>query len=385
MKKIGVLVSVALGLFVVSSCKRAAVDSKELDIVDSLFCDAYDDSLQLQTGLLEYDSICFSDGSVAVYRMNSAPQNTLVEYRNSKGKVIATVSRASECYGQVVIYRYDDHERLVHLVVGEGDLEGFDEESYHYWVNDETVSPYLAFRRQMEKLDYTHPDTLMYEQYDIMYDNNGEAVKVTKTLNSDEIKAPEGYKLEVSVEPCVNFWASDLYGGYYIFKVNVVPRKYDLSNYTIVRYADFIPAIEQNFKNGILERVVLYPDPSQMESKRVVVTREDKGNRHFYTRKIDDDIQTYQAEWSDGLLRYRQTVSPYGTVLKKVSYEYSLPSTRVKAVYKIIDYGIRKLKTDSVGYVEQISLGQEADEMNLMSLFGYWENQYDNDECLKVK
>ena len=76
-------------------------------------------------------------------------------------------------------------------------------------------------------------------------------------------------------------------------------------------------------------------------------------------------------------------MAPYGTVLKRTSYEYSLPSTRVKAVFEVIDYETGKLKTDKVEFVEQVDLGAETDEMDLMRTVWIWGNVYDSDDCLK--
>lgn len=382
--RIGVWAAAALVLSVAGSCKRTAKVAENLDIVDSIGYNIHDHADRLQgTNLLEYDSLRFSDGSIAVYRLANAPLNSLTEYRDQNGRVMATISNASECDAQLMIRRYDDQGRLVHLVVGYEILDVEDEEVSEYWMGDGSVSPYLAFRRRMEKLDYARPDTARYKQYDMTYNDEGDVVKVTKALSSEVIEAPEGYKLDVSAEPCNSFWESDLDGGVYVFKVAVRPVNADQSEYTIMRYADFVPAIEQNFRNGILERIVMYPEPSYPDSKRMVVTREDKGDSHLYTSKFDGNDQSYQTEWRDGLKRYEQTVSQYGTVLKKTSYEYSLPSTRVKAVLEVIDYATGKLKTDKVEFVEQVDLGREEDEMDLIQAGWIWINAYDSDDCLK--
>lgn len=382
--RIGLWASAVLVLSVAGSCKRAANVAGSLDIVDSIGYNIHDHADRLQgTNLLEYDSLIFSDGSIAVYRLANAPLNSQTEYRDQNGRLMATISRASECDGQVMIRRYDDRGRLLHLVVGYETLDVDDDETNDYWMGNGAVSPYLAFRQRMDKLDYAHPDTARYVQYDMTYNDDGDVVKVTKALSAEVIEAPEGYKLDVSAEPCNSFWESDLDGGVYVFKVAVRPVKPDQPEYTIMRYADFVPAIEQNFRNGILERIVMYPEPSYPDSKRMVVTREDKGNSHLYTSKFDGNDQSYQTEWRDGLKRYEQTVSQYGTVLKKTTYEYNLPSTRVKAVFEVIDYATGKLKTDKVEFVEQVDLGTETEEMDLIQGGWIWINAYDSDDCLK--
>ena len=187
-----------------------------MDIVDSIGYNIHDHADRLQgTNLLEYDSLIFSDGSIAVYRLANAPLNSLTEYRDQNGRLMATISRASECDGQVMIRRYDDRGRLLHLVVGYETLDVDDDETNDYWMGNGAVSPYLAFRQRMDKLDYAHPDTARYVQYDMTYNDDGDVVKVTKALSAEVIEATEGYKLDVSAEPCNSFWESDLDGGVY--------------------------------------------------------------------------------------------------------------------------------------------------------------------------
>ena len=65
-----------------------------------------EDSLIKYCGLIEYDSVRFSDGSYAVHRLQYAPQNSLTEFFDNKGRTIATVARASECYAQTLMYNY---------------------------------------------------------------------------------------------------------------------------------------------------------------------------------------------------------------------------------------------------------------------------------------
>ena len=67
-----------------------------------------EDSLMMPCGFIEYDSVRFSDGSYAVHRLQYAPQNSLTEFFDNKGRTIATIARASECYAQTLVYDYDD-------------------------------------------------------------------------------------------------------------------------------------------------------------------------------------------------------------------------------------------------------------------------------------
>ena len=62
-----------------------------------------EDSLIKYCGLIEYDSVRFSDGSYAVHRLQYAPQNSLTEFFDNKGRTIATIARASECYAHTKV------------------------------------------------------------------------------------------------------------------------------------------------------------------------------------------------------------------------------------------------------------------------------------------
>lgn len=46
---------------------------------------------------------------------------------------------------------------------------------------------------------YEHPDTAKYQQTNIEYDKDGDAVKAYMVYGSDSIVAPSGYKLTIAV------------------------------------------------------------------------------------------------------------------------------------------------------------------------------------------
>ena len=82
-------------------------------------------------------------------------------------------------------------------------------------------------------MDYEHPDTAKYQQTNIEYDKDGDAVKAYIVYGSDSIVAPSGYKLTIAVKPCLSFWQSDLHGGFYIFHVKMEPKRKNLQNYKV--------------------------------------------------------------------------------------------------------------------------------------------------------
>ena len=66
-------------------------------------------------------------------------------------------------------------------------------------------------------MDYEHPDTAKYQQTNIEYDKDGDALKAYIVYGNDSIVAPSGYKLTVAVKPCLSFWQSDLHAGFISF------------------------------------------------------------------------------------------------------------------------------------------------------------------------
>ena len=104
-----------LVLLLVTSCNKEDISIAYFKQLQSISDNTNkEDSLMMPCGFIEYDSVRFSDGSYAVHRLQYAPQNSLTEFFDNKGRTIATIARASECYAQTLVYDYDDEGRLAH-------------------------------------------------------------------------------------------------------------------------------------------------------------------------------------------------------------------------------------------------------------------------------
>lgn len=248
-----------LALLLVASCDKEDISITYFKQMQSTSDNANkEDSLTMPCGFIEYDSVRFSDGSYAVHRLQYAPQNSLTEFFDNNRRTIATVARASECYAQTLVYDYDDEGRLVHLVRYKDEIfGGLDSDSTSYGRNKEG---YLGFRQMIANMDYEHPDTAKYQQTNIEYDKDGDAVKAYIVYGSDSIVALSGYKLAIAVKPCLSFWQSDLYGGFYIFHVKMEPKRKNLQNYKVFRYADYLPSMESEYRNGRIVKMVWHHD-----------------------------------------------------------------------------------------------------------------------------
>ena len=365
-----------LGLILlwVTSCNREDISITYFKQLQSTSDNANkEDSLMMPCGFIGYDSVRFSDGSYAVHRLQYAPQNSLTEFFDNKGRTIATIARASECYAQTLVYDYDDEGRLVHLLQFKSEIfDGLDSDSASFERNKDG---YLGFRQMIADMDYEHPDTAKYQETNIEYDKDGDAVKAYIVYGSDSIVAPSGYKLTVEVKPCLTFWQSDLHGGFYIFHVKLEPESKVMSNYKVCRYADFIPSVESDYRNGRIVKTVWHHDSCiEPDDPDIAFVPTRTGDLNVYSVTWEDGSKIQRA-YKDGLLAYKQEISKYGTVLKKETY--SFPSiNKVKVIYETIDYKTKILKTLSSSVMDVPDMEMYHEDMNVDSGDYRWENYY---------
>lgn len=225
---------------------------KKIEIVNFERYSAYDYPAILEKhGWIECDSVSFSDGSYAVRQLKSAPQNSLIRYVGRNGKLVATISAASETYDQRLIYGYDEIGRLKYLV-------RFNELLMPDFHDNTTDSAYLNFKLSIDSVDFQHPDLKRHTISEIIYGDDGVACEMTELPSGKSAKAPNGYMFEVSVEPCVSFWESDLAGGRFLLKANLVPIADTIGYYSIKRFEDFILVVEEHYKDGVLQTTLQF-------------------------------------------------------------------------------------------------------------------------------
>ena len=363
-----------LVLLLVTSCNKEDISIAYFKQLQSISDNTNkEDSLMMPCGVIEYDSVRFSDGSYAVHRLQYAPQNSLTEFFDNKGRTIATVARASECYAQTLVYDYDDEGRLAHLVRYKDEIfECIDTDSASY---ERDKEGYLGFRQMIADMDYEHPDTAKYQQTNIEYDKDGDVVKAYMIYGNDRIVAPSGYKLTIAVKPCLSFWQSDLDGGFYIFHVTMEPKRKDMLEYKVCRFADYMPSMESEYRNGRIIKIVWHHDPCiEPDDKDLVFIPIRTGDLNVYSVTLEDGSK-HQRAYKNGLLAYKQEISKYGTILKKETY--SFPSNnKVKVTYETIDYKTKTLKTQSTSVMDVPNMEMYHEEMNVDSGDYRWENYY---------
>ena len=224
-------------------------------------------------------------------------------------------------------------------------------------------------------MDYEHSDTTKYEQTNIEYDQKGDAVKAYIVYGKDSIVAPKEYKLTISVKPCLSFWQSDLNGGFYIFHVKMEPKRKDLLNYKVCRYADFMPSMESEYQDGYIIKTVWHHDPYiQSDDKDLVFVPVITGDLNVYSVTWEDGSK-HQRAYKNGLLAYKQEISKYGMVLKKETY--SFPSNnKVKITFETIDYKTKTLTAQSTSVIDVPNMEMYHEDMNVDSGDYRWENYY---------
>lgn len=354
--------------------------SQGIRVVDSIHYDTSSGEQYLPEGFIEYDSVRFSDGSCVTYRMQEAPMNSLTEFVDAEGRTIATLSQASECDPQVIIYRYRSDGQLASLLYFDEpvELQGGMQENYRDWFGDEAGKDfYETFRHRIDSMDYDHPDTVLYHSVILSYDDEGKARKAMDTRTGRTIEAPDGYWLDAEVTPAAYFWMSDLRGGRYFFKVCVCPEEPWPAEYTLMRYADFIPAQEETYKDGVLTRVVMFPSTENGGRYQEIRTRETRDGQTIYKRTYCYQPDTLKRIWRDGRLVREQSISPYGTVLEQKDYDYSIPSSQVRAMTMKLDYASRQLKRAGEFVTTLEEIGTEDDEMRPMKDEIDWCNVYE--------
>lgn len=358
-------------LFIVFSLlllTAACSQGTKLEITNKAHTDIHEDSnCQEKTGFIEYDSVVYSDGSYAVSGVKYAPQNWLVRYVSKDGKLLATVSSASETCPQRLVYGYDDKGRLKYLL-------RFDVKREPGTLDERRDSAYLHFRLAIDSIDFSEPDTSRHKLAEIKYGNEGYAYEVEDRASGKKITAPTGYKLNVSVDPCVCFWMSDINGGFYYLKVDVVPLKKDNGNYVIKRFVDFIPTTEEHYHGGQRVKIVCYPNPLYDDDVKTTISFKQENGANIYSRLKGNSTDTLISTWKGGRLQEEIIRSKWGTLLNEKRYNY-LPSGKVKVEERRFDFKTKVLKPATERIINAASLPLESDNMSILQN-SLWNNVY---------
>lgn len=343
-----------------------SLDNK-IEITNLMHTDMREDSDCIKkTGFMDYDSVTYSDGSYAVSMLQWAPQNWLIKYVDKDGRLMATISAASENEPQRIVYGYDDKDRLKYILQFDINLmRDFD------FTEERCDSAYLHFRLAIDSLDFSRPDTSRHKLAEIEYSNEGYAYKVEDRASGKKITAPTGYKLNVSVDPCVCFWESDINGGFYYLKVDVVPLKKGNGDYFIKRFVDFKPTTEEYYQNGQLVKTVCHPNPNYPDDVKITTSCKRVNGANIYSLQFGNSTDTLISTWKDGLMQEEVIKSKWGTVLNVKRYYY-LPLGKVKEEERRFDFKEKKLKSAVEKIINISDLLSEDDLINPLKNDSWW-------------
>lgn len=339
-----------------------------IGITDFVHYNVHDNIDLIETkGCIEYDSVMFSDASYAVRLLKYAPQNTLTRFMDGEGRLMATISAASETFAQCLVYGYDDKDRLRYLL-------RFDELREPDFPDETTDSAYLNFRLTIDSVDFSNPDTARHTLTEIMYGDGGYVNEIKEIPTGKYIITPDGYKIEVKVEQCAGFWSSDLDGGRYLLKTDIVPISNERDSYFIKRFVDFIPTTEIHYTNGWLFKSVCHPNPKYPRDVKVTTTCKTEAGMNIYTILYDNSTDTLTRIWKDGRLQEEILKSKWGTILNKKDYKY-LSSDEVRMEERNLDFKTRAMKPTVVTILHLSDMPMEEDEMNPLQS-GSWIEVY---------
>lgn len=328
-------------------------------------CRSHDDNKEVKLdweiespGVRKY---VLENGYMVVDSMGQAPMNEKITVYDQNGRLCGVAGKASESDGYGVLrYVYDDDgKRLDGLVVsgvGYFDGEGYDlreQEVKDIILNrilsgGETVecAVWYTFKRKGDKI---------VEVYDVE--------------DSLSLKAGEGQHIEYEVEEDGNFWYNDIVGGKMVVLLHIVPDDCSMEEYVVDTYCGYSLQMRSTFRNGWLCERRIY-DPKS-EEVCAIGKMEEKGNQHIYTI-----ANRYKYTYEKGVLKTKEYISEYGTVLNQDVYFLSIDKTAYIHFCKEYDYKKKALVKTLEERIEKdvfLKENQEKDALKMASdLYDIW-------------
>lgn len=328
---------------------------KKLEIVNSVYFDIHDEKYLDTLGAMRYasyDSTTYADGSYTISILGLAPLNSFRGFYDKNGRIYASISSGSETYPQFLIYGYDEKGRLKYLLRYNERLNC----PTFYDGCDDTLQAAIAY------IDFTKPNLERHIVSELMYDASGIAYELREYPSGKNIKAPKGYRLKVSADPCIGFWSSDLSGGRFVLNTCIEPIKKTLADYSFKHFIDFVPTTEEYYRNGKQYKMVRHAEPGVGDTTFSVTLRTES-NRNIYAKHYEKRNDTLISIWQNGCLEKQILKSKWGTVLNEKRFSY-LPSGKVKQEEWRYDYKARKLKPAMTKLLNPSDLMQESDMLS---------------------
>ena len=341
-------------------------NSYSIDVSYNLSLDISDDNLPL--GLSIYDSTVFSDGSFAVYKCGFSPCNSAMDMRDASGQLLARYAAASETTGQYIVYDYNDQGNVERIIEFGCDNDNDGEKSK--WMDRINEDVYCMdmpkLRNRIEEIDGIDFTSDFYTVYNFCYDEDKYLVSVSSN-HGLEIVADNEYILVAETVPCSNFWISDLHGGHYHLMVKQVPKESGMKSFTERVYQNMVLQYEMDYVDNRPVHLRIYGvDGKYMKS--ILATAQNSIN--VYTHLYAGESEKKVEYWHQGVKQKEETISIYGTVLTRNTYQY-LSNDEVKIVTEYIDFNTRKMYEKHSRIIAADEMGPESNVMdgNLYSDF----------------
>lgn len=304
---------------------------------------------------------------VVLDTIGSAPINEKISVYDRQGKLLGWAGTTSESsVYQIVRYIFDDSNQ---------ELNGFlltyvDEEEVQTEDYEEKI---VGVKNLVIKRILDDSDNGTYATWFDFKRKDGCIVGVfDHTSDTLSIKAGDGNHIEYEVEENDQFWNDDFFGGSIVLLFHIVPNNTNAGNYTINTYCGYELQMKSTFKDGLLcERIVyMNVDGNTWCAKGQM---RQNGNEHTY-KFIDSVMCPWEYTYENGVLKHRDYVSQYGTVLEQDIYFLSQDNKAYIHFHKEYDYKRKILvKTEEERIDKKTFLSENSEEEVLKMASDLWE------------
>lgn len=343
MNKLNLLCLLFAGL-IVSSCKKSRI---------------YEVEWELETeGVKRYT---INDRYVVIDSIGYGPENEKITVFDKNGKLQGWAGTTSEsCCYEIVRYVYDDSNQktigVVSTCADEDEIQTDDIDEMIRGTKDLVIKRILS--------DDEHESYTTW--YDFKWGGNYIVEVFDHTSDSRSIKAGNGNHIEYEVAENDSFWASDMFGGRVVLLFHIVPNNTNIEEYTIDTYYGYDLQMKSTFKDGFLceRRIFINNDGS---TKCAVGRMVKNGDEHTY-RFTDSNECPWEYTYENGVLKHKDYLSQYGTVIKQDTYFLSQDKEAYIHFHKEYDYKNKKLVKTEEERIDKDTFLEENSERDALKM-----------------
>lgn len=270
-----------------------------------------------------YDSICFTDGSVAVQKSGMAPMNMEGVIKDKDNRIIAVCSGGSEVVPLYQLPRYNRKGRMTELLEFRSDHNDSTEVAMHWYAPDTGDPDMIRFRQQMGNLTMDELDKEYTTLYRFDYNGKGQVTRV-KTSAGKELIPDEGHYFSVSLEPAQDFWSSDISGSSHELVVKQLPMDKNTGTYTYQRYKGMQMLYDICWLGGDIESMHFngYNGHGGIGLVETVQATH-KADTTVYTHSYHNRYAYMQVYWHDGRQVKVEKYDDTGEMEEEYRYAYT--------------------------------------------------------------